>query len=46
MINTIDVPWLFLLVMILIAAILGVLAAVYPAWRAGRLNVLDAIGHE
>jgi ABC-type antimicrobial peptide transport system permease subunit len=32
--------------MLLIAGILGVVAAVYPAWRAGRLQILEAIGHE
>jgi len=45
-INTVDVPWIFLIVMIVVAAILGVIAAVYPAWRAGRLQVLEAISHE
>jgi putative ABC transport system permease protein len=45
-INTVDVPWLLLIVMILIAALLGVVAALYPAWRAGRLQVLEAISHE
>jgi putative ABC transport system permease protein len=28
------------------AAIAGVVASVYPAWRASRLNVLDAIAYE
>jgi ABC-type lipoprotein release transport system permease subunit len=32
--------------MVVIAALLGVVAAVYPAWRAGRLNVLEAIANE
>jgi putative ABC transport system permease protein len=45
-INTVDVPWLTLVVMVVFAAILGVLAALYPAWRAGRLQILEAIGHE
>lgn len=45
-ISTVAVPWVFLVVMILIAAVLGVFAAVYPAWRAGRLNILDAIASE
>jgi len=45
-INTIDIPWLVLVVMVVIAAILGILAAVYPAYRAGRLDVLDAVSHE
>ena len=42
-INTVDVPWLTLVVMVVFAAILGVLAALYPAWRAGRLQ--DPRGH-
>jgi len=29
-----------------LAAFFGVLAAVFPAWRATRLNVLDAVTHE
>jgi putative ABC transport system permease protein len=45
-INTVDVPWVFLVLMIVIAAGLGVMAALYPAWRAGRLNVLEAVSHE
>jgi putative ABC transport system permease protein len=45
-ISTVDVPWILLVVMILIAAVLGIVAAVYPAWRAGRLKVLDAITTE
>jgi ABC-type antimicrobial peptide transport system permease subunit len=32
--------------MVVISGILGVFAAVYPAWRAGRLDVLEAIAHE
>ena len=42
-ISTVDVPWVLLVVMIVIAGLLGVVAALYPAWRAGRLKVLDAI---
>jgi putative ABC transport system permease protein len=45
-INTIDVPWLALVAMVVIAAVLGVFAALYPAWRAGRLDVLEAISNE
>jgi putative ABC transport system permease protein len=45
-ISTVDVPWILLFFMIVIAGLLGVVAAVYPAWRAGRLKVLDAIGSE
>jgi putative ABC transport system permease protein len=45
-ISTIDIPWAWLVGMIVLAALLGVLAAVYPAWRAGRLDVLEAIATE
>jgi putative ABC transport system permease protein len=45
-ISTVEVPWIFLVVILLIAGILGVLAALYPAWRAGRLRILDAIATE
>jgi putative ABC transport system permease protein len=45
-ISTIDIPWVWLVGMIVLAALLGVLAAVYPAWRAGRLDVLEAIATE
>jgi putative ABC transport system permease protein len=31
---------------VIIAAALGIFAAVWPAWRAGRMNVLDAIHTE
>lgn len=37
------VPVATLLVLALVAGILGLLAALVPAWRAGRLKVLDAI---
>ena len=30
----------------ILAALLGVIAAVFPAWRATRLNVLEAVSHE
>lgn len=35
-----------LLIVVLIAAVVGVLAAVYPAWRASRLDILQAIATE
>lgn len=40
------VPWGQLGLFVLIAALVGVLAAVYPAYRAGRLDVLRAISTE
>jgi ABC-type lipoprotein release transport system permease subunit len=31
---------------VVVSVLFGMLAAVYPAWRAGRLDVLDAIATE
>lgn len=45
-ISVIDVPWTSLLIVLVLAALLGVVAAVFPAWRAARLNVLEAIAFE
>lgn len=45
-ISIIDVPVPSLIVFVILAALAGVVAAVYPAWRAGRLNVLEAIATE
>jgi putative ABC transport system permease protein len=35
-----------LVVYVIVAGIIGVLAALWPAWRAGRMDVLKAIGAE
>jgi putative ABC transport system permease protein len=40
------VPWPMLVVFIVLAAVVGVLAAVFPARRAARLDVLRAITTE
>jgi putative ABC transport system permease protein len=45
-ISIIDVPIGTFVVLVIIAALFGMVAAVYPAWRAGRLNVLEAIATE
>ena len=45
-INTLAIPVPTLVIMLVIAALLGVVAAIIPAWRAARLNVLDAISYE
>nr|MCW2728581.1 transporter permease [Aeromicrobium sp.] len=42
-ITDLTVPWARIVLFVLIAAIVGVLAAVLPARRAARLNVLQAI---
>ncbi|WP_257477876.1 ABC transporter permease [Acidipropionibacterium jensenii] len=41
-----SVPWLQLLIFLVAAAVVGVLAAVWPARRATRVNVLTAIATE
>ena len=40
------IPWSQLVVIVIIAALAGVAAATYPAFRAGRLDVLRAISSE
>jgi putative ABC transport system permease protein len=40
------IPWVSMLVFLLVAAFFGVLAAILPARRAARLNVLEAIQNE
>ncbi|WP_240487326.1 ABC transporter permease [Actinomadura flavalba] len=41
-----SIPFGTLIVYLVIAAIIGVLAALWPAWRAGRMDVLKAIATE
>ena len=45
-IEVLDIPWTGLVAFLVIAAVVGVLAALWPAFRAGRLNVLAAISTE
>jgi putative ABC transport system permease protein len=45
-IEVLSVPWMLLVVLIALSAIAGILAAVLPARRAGKLNVLEAITTE
>ena len=40
------IPVTDLVVFVVVSAVAGLLAAVLPARRAGRMNVLDAIAHE
>ncbi|MFP3967287.1 FtsX-like permease family protein [Actinomadura fulvescens] len=40
------IPFGTLTVFVVVAAIIGVLAALWPAWRAGRMDVLKAISTE
>jgi putative ABC transport system permease protein len=45
-ITTIVLPWGSLVGVMVVAVILGILASIFPAWRASRMNVLDAISYE
>ena len=45
-ITNLAIPWVRLAVFIIVSALVGILAAVLPARRAARLNVLTAIGTE
>jgi putative ABC transport system permease protein len=41
-----EVPWGTLVLCLIVAAIVGILAGVWPAWRASRMRVLDALSYE
>jgi putative ABC transport system permease protein len=43
---TLSIPWVTLIAMLIVAALAGVLAAIGPARRAARLNVLEALAYE
>ena len=43
---TFSVPWLQLVAFLIVAVVVGVLAAVLPARRAANLNILEAIHYE
>ena len=40
------VPWGTLIACLVVAALVGVLAGAWPAWRASRLRILDALSYE
>jgi putative ABC transport system permease protein len=44
-ISAVGIPWGSIVVYLFVAAIFGVAAAFFPARRASKLNVLDAIHH-
>jgi len=44
--DVLSIPWLLLVIFVVVAAVVGVLAAVLPARRAAKLNVLTAITTE
>ena len=41
--EVLSVPWTTVVVVLVGSAVVGVLAAVLPAWRATRIDVLRAI---
>ncbi len=43
---TIAIPWVTLIVFVFAAIIAGLIAAIFPARRAARLNVLQALQYE
>jgi putative ABC transport system permease protein len=45
-IEVLSIPWFTLFVVLVIAAIAGILAAVFPARRGSRINVLQAIASD
>ncbi len=45
-IEVLEIPWAGLAFFLVLAGVVGVLAALWPAFRAGRLNVLEAISTE
>jgi putative ABC transport system permease protein len=40
------IPWVTLIVFVIAAIVVGLIAAIFPARRAGRLNVLEALQYE
>ena len=45
-ISSIGIPWIQLLAYVVVGAVLGIIAAFFPARRAANLDVLDAIAYE
>ena len=41
-----SIPWGSMIIFLIVAGVFGVLAAILPARRAARLNILDAIKNE
>jgi len=44
-ISAFAIPWVRILIMVAVTSVMGLLAALFPAWRASRMNVLEAISH-
>jgi ABC-type antimicrobial peptide transport system permease subunit len=45
-ISEVGIPWVQLAIYVIVGAVIGLVAAYFPARRASQLNVLDAISHE
>ena len=45
-IEVLSIPWFLLVVFLIVSAFVGVLAALWPAYRAARMDVLSAISTE
>lgn len=43
--KTLEIPWLTIVIVIAVAALVGVISALAPAFRAARMNPLQAISH-
>ena len=41
--NSFAVPWAAIFVVVVLAFVIGVLAAIYPAYKATKVDILDAI---
>jgi putative ABC transport system permease protein len=44
-IQTISIPWSMIIIYVIVAGLFGIIAAFFPARRAAKLNVLEAIQH-
>jgi putative ABC transport system permease protein len=44
--SSFSIPFGQLIAMVIVAGLAGILAAIYPAYKASRLDILDAISYE
>ena len=45
-IDGVTIPWVVLIIVVILAVVAAVIAALYPAYKASRMNVLEAIATE
>jgi len=45
-IDGVTIPWVVLIIVVILAVLAAVIAALYPAYKASRMNVLEAIASE